>query len=113
MIIKFSPVRTDDKLDLIKFGNSLSINGELFDFSRMVDGDTLPRDAIKSQWFHGDVEMNEGQLSVLIMLPNPYNYSPEQAFPVPMNDVPDGEVILPKPLPALQEEVLQAQEGEA
>lgn len=99
MIIKFSPQRRDDTLTLSKLGNTLTVNGELFDFSRMNDGDTLPRAAIISELFAGDVEMIGGQLVLTMILPNPINYSPEQAFPSDLIDIPDGEIALPQPLP--------------
>jgi hypothetical protein len=99
MIIKLSPQRRDDTLQVTKLGNILTVNGEQFDFSRMVDGDTLPRTAISSEWFSSDVEMVNGQLVLTMILPNPVNYSPEQAFPVDLVDVPDGPVAFPQPLP--------------
>jgi hypothetical protein len=99
MIIKLSPQRRDDTLVLTKNGDTLIINGEAFDFSRMGSGDTLPVTAIASQWFVEDVERDEnGKLIVTLLLPNPRNYSPEQAFPADLVGVPNGEVVLPGPL---------------
>lgn len=100
MIINLSPQRRDDTLEVVKKGNKLSLNGEEFDFSPMSEGDTLPLSAIKSQWFAADVEMIGGELVVALLLPNPVNYSPEQAFPVPLQNVADGLVALPQPLTA-------------
>lgn len=99
MIIKLSPQRRDDSLEVVKAGLILKINGEDFDFSAMPDGATLPLSAIKSGWFAGDVEMISGELVVTLWLPNPANYSPEQAFPVDLMVVPDGQVMFPLPLP--------------
>ncbi len=99
MIIKLIPQRRDDTLKVIKSGNALTVNGEVFDFSPMTDGSTLPRAAISSQWFAGDVEMQNGELTLTLLLPLPANYSPEQAFPVDLTNVPDGQVIFPAPLP--------------
>ena len=82
-------------------GQVLNINGENFDFSAMPDGATLPRSAINSEWFAGDVEMISGDLAVTLLFPNPANYSPEQAFPVDLVGVPNGPVVFPKPLPVL------------
>ena len=78
----------------------LVVNGESFDFSPVGEGDTLPMSAINSMWFAGDVSRADGELSVTLMLPNPWNYSQEQAFPVPLQNVKDGAVALPKPLPS-------------
>lgn len=99
MNINLSPQRRDDTLTVFKVGNVLSINGESFDFSRMVEGDTLPRAAIASAWFAGDVSMVGGELQLTLLLPIPANYSQEQAFPVPLTNVGDGQVVLPAALP--------------
>lgn len=99
MRIKLQANRCDDTLEVIKNGNILVVNGEAFDFSPMSDGDTLPYTAITSDWFPADVQYVGGELVVTLKLPNPWNYSPEQAFPVDLIDVPDGMVIFPGPLP--------------
>ena len=59
MRIKLSPQRRDDWLEISKLGKSLIINGEVFDFSPMNDGDTLPRNAI------GLLEMWKWKLGIL------------------------------------------------
>lgn len=99
MIIKLSPTRSDEALSVVKAGNSLIINGEVFDFSPIGVGDTLPRSAIQSEWFSGDIDKANGELTLTLLLPNPWNYSPEQAFPVDLINVPDGPVVFPQPLP--------------
>lgn len=100
MIIYLSPQRRDDAFAVTKAGDRLVVNGESFDFSQVGEGDTLPLAAIDSMWFSGDVFRTDGDLSVTLLFPNPWNYSQEQAFPVPLQDVPDGLVVLPKPLPS-------------
>jgi hypothetical protein len=100
MIIFLSPQRRDDMLTVSKSGDVLVVNGETFDFSKVGEGDTLPLAAIKSMWFSGDVSRTDGELSLTLLFPNPWNYSQEQAFPVPLLGVPDGTVVLPKPLPS-------------
>ncbi|GFZ61496.1 hypothetical protein PSE10A_40070 [Pseudomonas amygdali pv. eriobotryae] len=99
MNIKFSAVRMEETLQVFKLGDQLTLNGETFDFSRMVDGDTLPRGSVKSRWFDGEVDKQGGVLSLTLILPNPANYSQQQAFPVPLTDIPDGFIALPDPLP--------------
>lgn len=76
----------------------MEINGEVFDFSPMQEGSILPCVAIHSEWFAGDVEMNGGELVVTLILPNPFNHSQAQAFPVDLVDVPDGPALFPGPL---------------
>lgn len=99
MKIILSPQRRDDTLKIRKRGPTLFINDEAFSFAKMKDGDTLPAEAIDSKWFAGPVEMIGGELVITLILPNPWNYSQEQAFPVPIEDVQDGVVALPQPLP--------------
>ncbi|AZC52257.1 hypothetical protein C4K35_4688 [Pseudomonas chlororaphis subsp. piscium] len=99
MKIKLSPQRRDDVLVISKTGDALRVNGLLFDFSQMAAGDTLPRAAIKSEWFAGNVDRLADELVVTLLLPNPWNYSPEQAFPADLVRVPDGDVLLPRALP--------------
>lgn len=85
-------------MSVIRSGDSIVINGEVYDFSPLADGDTLPATAINSQWFAGQVDRVDGQLALTIFLPLPSNFSPEQAYPKPLLDVPDGVVTLPEPL---------------
>jgi hypothetical protein len=106
MKIILSPQRRDDTLLVIKRGEVLSINGEEFDLSPIKEGDTLPREAISSEWFAGNIERVNGVLTVELFLPNPWNYSPEQAFPVDLVNVQDGSVLFPGPLPEPEAETV-------
>lgn len=106
MKIVLSPQRRDDTLSVIKSGDVLTLNGKAFNFSRMAGGDTLPWSAIESEWFAGDIEKMDEDLTLALLLPNPWNFSPEQAFPLPLLNVPDGEVIFPQPLPTDADPVL-------
>ncbi len=99
MVIYLSPQRRPGPLDVVRAGATLIVDGESFDFSSMGDGDTLPRAAIQSEWFAGDVEKKDGELVLTLLFPMPWNYSPEQAFPVPLENVPNGPVVFPGPLP--------------
>lgn len=97
MKIKLYPVSRDESLELFKLGDTLTVNGESFDFSPMADGDTLPAAAINSEWFVGAVDRVDGELELTVILPIQANYSPEQAFPADLVGVPDGRVSLPLP----------------
>ncbi|WP_434577524.1 hypothetical protein [Pseudomonas sp. Z1-6] len=103
MRINLSPQRRDDTLEVIKDGDMLVINGEPFDFSKMGEGDTLPGSAIRSAWFVGDIDKVGGELVLTLLLPNPWNYSQEQAFPAPLENIPDGPVVFPGPLPVTED----------
>lgn len=98
MKIILSPQRRDDTLEVTKNGDTLTVNGENFDFSLIGDGDTLPREAIGSIWFAGPIDRLGGELVLTLWLPNPWNFSQEQAFPVPLINVQDGPVVFPRPL---------------
>jgi hypothetical protein len=109
MNIILSPQRREEALEIFKKGEVLTINGEDYDFSPMSEGDTLPADATTCPWLVGNIEKQDGHLSVTVILPIPFNYSQEQAFPEPIMDAPDGLVELPLPLPVeevVTEEVL-------
>ncbi|UZE14816.1 hypothetical protein [Pseudomonas sp. B21-053] len=99
MIIKLSPIRSDEELSIIKQGATLILNGESFDFTNVGAGDTLPLEAITSTWFADAVTRTGDTLELTLRFPLPANFSPEQAFPVPLLNVPDGVVQLPQPLP--------------
>ena len=99
MIIKFNPIRTDDQVSYLVRGDMLMINGEQFNFSRVEEGDVLPQSAVSSGWMAGDVTRVNGEIELTLLLPNPWNYSQEQAFPVPIHMTVDGVVPLPESLP--------------
>lgn len=98
MNINLSPVLMAKTLTLAKSGDTLIINGESFDFAPLPEGATLPYGSVASEWVFGDVSRISGELDITITLPLPDNYSQEQAFPVPLLNVPDGVVALPQPL---------------
>lgn len=112
MNIVLSPIRTDDVVSYSKKGDVITVNGEDFDFGPIKEGDRLPAKAISSFWFVGEVTRVEGVLLLTLFLPNPWNYSPEQAFPEPLLNVPDGVVVLPQPLPDPEPEGELENEGE-
>ncbi|WP_130905284.1 hypothetical protein [Pseudomonas sp. Sample_22] len=90
----------NEPFDLVKQGDSLFINGEQFDLSPLQDGDSLPGTAVHSKWFSlGQITKEEGVIKLSLLYPVPANYSPEQATPQLLSNVPDGPVALPRPLP--------------
>lgn len=97
MKIILSPQRRDDRLIAVKSGDILTLNYVRFELSSIGEGDTLPFDAIHSQWFSGNIERLNGELTLTLLFPNPSNYSQAQAFPSPLLDVPDGVVVFPGP----------------
>lgn len=104
MRILLSPQRREDTATYQIAGEIIIVNGEPFDFSKIEEGDVLPREAIKSEWFSGDVTRINGELQLSLILPNPWNYSPAQAFPSPIRVTKNGLLDLPKPLPLPRQE---------
>lgn len=97
MNIFFVPQRRDQEVVYKKQGDSIFVNKEKFNFSKLGEFETLPREAINSEFFCGDVTRDERGLNIYLLLPNPVNYSQAQAFPEPLMDVEDG--IVPQPAP--------------
>lgn len=95
MKIALIPQRRDENLVVVKNGDILTINGEVFDFSSLKDGQCLPRSAMHSNWFVGDVTRLNGELQLTLIAPHGPNPTQTQAFPEPLVNVQDGEVIFP------------------
>ncbi|WCO82115.1 hypothetical protein vBPpSSYP_133 [Pseudomonas phage vB_PpS_SYP] len=95
MIINLSPVRMDTDLTLVKEGNKLYVNDEVADFTQLLEGATLPREAIHSEWFVGDVSRVDGELVLTIRLPHGPNAPVETRFPSPITVASDGQINLP------------------
>lgn len=96
MRISFSPQRRDDNLEVYKQGDVLTINGEVFDFSELPNGATLPQGAIDSEWFASDVVRINGGLSFTLLLPHAPNPTENVAFPETIVNPPNGRIKLPE-----------------
>ncbi|WP_060507160.1 hypothetical protein [Pseudomonas sp. NBRC 111124] len=95
MIISFSPVRMEERLTLEVDGDVVVINGAPFDFTPLPEGATLPREAILSDWFPGDVERVDGELSLTVRLPHGANAPEATRFPSQATVIANGIVDLP------------------
>ena len=105
MKITLSPTRRDETLTASRDGDTLTLNGEEFDFSPIAEGETLPSDAIDIPWIIGDVTRIDGDLRLTLTLPHGSNAPRETRFPEPIIDPPDGEIALPPhSLPELEVE---------
>ena len=96
MIIKLSPVRSNEAIEVVKTGDTLAINDETFDFTELPEGATLPSEAIESDHFAGPVERINGELRLTLRLPHDHNPSQSVAFPQPITVNVDGPVELPQ-----------------
>lgn len=95
MDISFSPQRRDDTLAVSRQGDTLTINGDAFDFSTLPDGATIAAENSPSPWFAGPIERISGKLYLTLMLPHGPNPSAAVAFPEPLVDPADGPLDLP------------------
>ncbi len=95
MLISLCPVRRDEMLSVIKASEVLVINGDRIDFSALPEGASLPATAISNLWIVGDVQRISGEIHLTLLLPHGPNPSDAVAFPVPLENPPDGELKLP------------------
>lgn len=95
MQITLSPARRETPLTLSRTGDALSLNGEVFDFTPLPEGATLPPEATGSDWFAGPVERVGGTLRLTLVLPHGANAPQETLFPVPLTLTGNGPVTLP------------------
>lgn len=95
MIINLSPQRREDTLTVIKNGDILTINGEVFDFTQIPEGGLLPKEAITCEWVEQGIKRNNNQLELTLILPLKYEASEAARFPQPIVNPPDGEIQFP------------------
>ena len=95
MKISLSPQRRDDTLTVVKTGDRLRINGDLFNFNPVSEGATIKASDIPCDWICGDVTRINGEIELTLILPHGANPSEAVAFPVALENVQDGVVALP------------------
>ncbi|PSS59841.1 hypothetical protein C6558_36060 [Ensifer sp. NM-2] len=106
MKISLSPQRRDDRLKVIRSGTDvLLINDEVFDFTNLPDGGTIPAGSVPCEWIVGPVERIGGQLHLMLILPHGPNPSQAVTLPDAIIDPPIGwEVSFPNdPTPAIED----------
>lgn len=81
--IKFSPTRTDfmELLTVSVKGFIVTVNGEVFDFSPLQDGDTLHPDAVDSLYFTGDISRTGDDLNIVLLMPYRFTEDMDILFP--------------------------------
>ncbi|MEF2552037.1 hypothetical protein VQ042_11800 [Aurantimonas sp. A2-1-M11] len=97
MRISLFPQRRDDPVPTLEktAGDRLRINGELFNFNTLEDGDTIPAGAVPCDWIVGPVQRIDGEVHVAVILPHGPNPSFGVAFPEPITVSEDGVIALP------------------
>lgn len=101
MIIQLYPIRSDAPLALIRQGATLILNGQVFDFSGLAEGDSRSCDSIGSDWIVTDVTRQDGRLHLGLLLPHgplPFPLSDAArvvTHPAALDVMADGPVALP------------------
>jgi len=95
MRISLSPIRMDAGLVVSKVGDMLTINGEVYDFSDLPDGATIPAGEIPCEWIVGPVERVDGDLRLTLILPCGYDASQDRLYPTSIIDPADGPIVFP------------------
>lgn len=96
MKINLSPQVNDKKLVVTKKGDSLTINGESFNFAQLPEGGLLPATAVASEFIVGDVARVNGELLLTILIPISVDAGEEATFPKPILNPADGKIKFPK-----------------
>jgi len=79
MKIKLSPIRSDEQqLKAVVNGDVISINGKVFDFSTLADGERIDT---KQPFFIGPVSRIGGEIHLMLMLSHGNNAPHEARFP--------------------------------
>ena len=73
----------------------LTINSDEFDFGFLGDGDTLPKSAIMSEHFCGDVSRTEDTVELTLRLPHGPDAPESARYPQPILVEQDGPITLP------------------
>jgi len=95
MLVILTPQRRDEKLEVIKEGEALILNGDRFDFSFIKEEERFSTDQLDTRWLFGDATRVNGELQITVILPHGANPSNEAAFPRPIRVEEDGPVRLP------------------
>lgn len=95
MQITLFPMRRDDRPEIVRTGDTLTVDGQDFDFSPLTEGAVLPSEAVGSEWIIGTVSRQAGVVNVAIILAHGANAPQETRFPEPIVLTEDGPVLLP------------------
>lgn len=99
MKISFSPCGFTDPSICLSLertaSDRLRINGELFNFSPLDEGDIIPSGAMPCEWILGPVSRIDGEICLTLLLPHGSNPEAHMAFPEPIIDPPTGPIDLP------------------
>jgi hypothetical protein len=101
MIITFSPIRSDDTLELSRADDVLTVNGQTLDFGPLPEGGQLPAVATGCPWFVPGslITRAGGQLHLVLYLPHGAAAPEARRFPQPVTVTLNGPIMLPGDTP--------------
>lgn len=94
MLINLTPQLRADALALSVSGDALEVNGTVYDFAALIEGATLPIDAVGCDWLASDVTRLDGEIVLTLILPHGPAAPMAARFPSPIATA-DGPVTLP------------------
>lgn len=96
MQLTFTPIRSDDPLELTREGDALIINGQRLDFAQLAPGASAPLEELDCPLIARDPHRDaDGVLHVTVMLPYGPGTSSERAKPGTLTVARDGPIALP------------------
>ena len=95
MEIKLTPQVRDGRLTISRKGEVFTINSKKYDFSPLPEGGSLPSSAIDCEFIVSNVTRINGELSLTLILPIGVYATPEECFPEPIINPPNGKIKLP------------------
>lgn len=98
--INLSPQVREDSISVSVSGSSITINGQTFDLSPLVDGAALPRDAFATEFIVSDVTRSGNVIELTLLYPIPHDATEEQRFPQPIYVDESGQVVMVEELGA-------------
>lgn len=95
MKLTFSPQLRAAPVAVSVTGDAIEIDGVIYDFAPLAEGDVLPREAVDCPWLASDVTRDEGHITLALILPHGSAAPQETLFPEPLTITSDGPVPLP------------------
>lgn len=96
MKINLFPQVRNGSLTLSKTGDSITVNGEVFDFTPLPEGAIIPPEAIAHEYFLWPIKRVDGVLHISILFPIAMTAPREACFPDAILAIVDGPIALPE-----------------
>ncbi|SLN69926.1 hypothetical protein ROG8370_03313 [Roseovarius gaetbuli] len=95
MHISFSPVRADHTLAVAYNNETITLNGALYDFQDIPEGEALSQDVLECEHIVTDVVRQDGVIHLTLVLPHGPDAATEVLFPTPVTVTGSGNLVLP------------------